>query len=158
MEIPFPIGMTIICIVLFLVWIFYQRKIQPIDAMPKIKNPIPNEGFEVPVLAAFTGIKRLPRQASHSHNNINPLLVLFEDRLECKVLLKRGILYHDVEKIDIWNTIGTRNLQVYVKGKEFIFTANLYRHKNLSKILSFLKIRGVPLTDRAESFLLTYST
>jgi hypothetical protein len=81
MEIPIPIGLTIIGIVLFIVWQVYKRKIQRINEMPDIPQTLPANGFEVPVLAAFTGLKESPRQVTQSHNNITPSLTLFEDRL-----------------------------------------------------------------------------
>ncbi|MFZ3137148.1 MAG: hypothetical protein WA126_07140 [Thermodesulfovibrionales bacterium] len=83
-EIPVPLGLTIIAIVIFVVWQFYKRKIQRINQMPDIPLTISTKGFEVPILAAFTGLKRLPRQISFFYNNINPSLSLFEDRLECR--------------------------------------------------------------------------
>lgn len=142
MDIPVPIGLTFIGVVLFLVWQFYQRKIERMDKMPEIPQALPSKGFEVPVLAAFIGIKKLPRQISHTYNNLYPSLTLFEDHIECRVILKHPIFYQNIEKIDIWDTIGTRNLHVYVKGKQSLFTVNVFNRRNLGRILLFLKHKG----------------
>jgi hypothetical protein len=152
-EIPAPLAFAIIAIVIFIVWQIYGRKIKRINQMPEIPRVIPANGFEVPVLATFKGLKRLPRQISFAYNNLNPYLTLFEDRLECRVLLKNAILLSQIENVDIWDTIATRNLQVYVKGQEDLFTANLFNRMNLFQVLNFLVNRGVPLSSRAKAFL-----
>ena len=158
MKIPVPLGLTIIAITVIVVWRIYQRKIQRINQMPDIPQTIPFEGFKVPVLATFTGQRGSRRQYFKSHNNLNPSLILFEDRLECRVILQRTILLAEIENVDIRGTFATRNLQVYVKGKESLFSANLFNRSNLAQVLSFLKNRGVLLSSRAKDFLSTNST
>jgi hypothetical protein len=158
MEIPIPLGLTIIAIALFVVWLIYQRKIQRINQMPDIPQTIPMEGFKVPVLATFTGQRGSPRQLFKSHNNLNPSLIIFEDRLECRVILRKAILLSEIENVDIWNSFATRSLQVYVKGKEDLFTANLFSRRNLAQVLGFLKNRGVLLSNHARDFLSPNST
>jgi hypothetical protein len=152
-EIPTPIGFAIIAIVIFVVWQIYKRKIQRINQMPDIPPTVPEKGFEVPILATFSGSKTLPRQISFSHNNLNPSLTLFEDRLDCKVILKKSILFAEIENVDIWDTFATRNLQIYVRGKEDLFIANLLKRRNLEQVLGYLEKRGVPLGNRAKAFL-----
>ena len=156
-EIPVPLGFAIIAIVIFIVWQVFYRKIKRINQMPDIPKVIPANGFDVPVLATFKGLKRLPRQLSIAYNNLNPYLTLFEDRLECRVILKKTILLSEIENVDIWDTFATRNLQIYVKGKEDLLTTNLFNRMNLSQVLNFLANRGVPLSRRAKGFLLAYT-
>jgi hypothetical protein len=158
MEIPAPLAILIIVIAIFVVWQIYQRKIQRINQMPDVPQTIPLKGFKVPVLATFTGQRGSPRQLSKSHNNLNPSLTLFEDRLECRVILKKAIHLVEIENVDIWDTFATRNLQVYVKGKKDLFSANLFNRRNLAQVLSFLKNRDVPLSNRARVFLSENST
>jgi hypothetical protein len=152
-EIPTPIEFAIIAIVIFVVWQIYKRKIQRINQMPDIPPTMPAKGFEVPILAIFSGSKTLPRQISFSHNNLNPFLTLFEDRLDCKVILKKSIPFTEIENIDIGDTFATRNLQVYVKDQEDLFSANLLNRRNLAQVLRFLENRGVPLSNRSKAFL-----
>jgi len=83
---------------------------------------------------------------------------MFCDHRECRVLLKKAILLSQIENVDIWDTIATRNLQVYVKGQEDLLTANLFNRMNLSQVLNFLVNRGVPLSSRAKAFLSMNST
>ncbi len=152
-DIPAPLAVAIIAGGVFVVWQIFKRKIQRINQMPDIPAAIPAEGFEVPILATFTGSKTLPRQISFSHNNLNPSLTLFEDRLDCKVVLKKSIFLAQIEKVDIWDALATRNLQIYVRDQEDLFSANLLNRKNLAQVLRFLKKRGVPLSNRADAFL-----
>jgi hypothetical protein len=158
MEIPAPIVISIIAIGIFVVWQIYQRKIQRINQMPNIPQVLPLQGFEVPALATFTGQKGSPRQLSNSHNNLNPSLTLFEDRLEFRVILKKAIHLVEIEKVDIWETFATRNLQVYVKGQNDLFSANLFNRKNLAQVLGYLKNRNVTLSNRAKEFLAAHLT
>lgn len=155
-AIQVPLGFAIIAVVMFFVWQFYKRKIDRINQMGSIPQSIPTNGFEVPVLAAFTGLKRLPRQVSFAHNNINPSLTLYEYRLDCKVVLKKSILFSKIEKVDIWDTIATRNIQIYVRDREDLISANLLNRRNLAQVLTFLKDRNVPLSDRAKTYLLQH--
>ncbi len=152
-EIPAPLSFAIIAIVIFVVWQIYKRKIRRINQMPDIPLTIPAEGFGVPILATFTGSKTLPRQISFSHNNLNPSLRLFKDRIDCKVVLKKSIFFAEIENVDIWDTFATRNLQIYVRDQEDLFSANLLNRRNLARVLGFLKKRGVPLSNRAKAFL-----
>jgi hypothetical protein len=152
-EVPIPLGLTIIAVGIFVFWLIYKSKAQRINQMPDIPLTLPETGFEVPILATFTGLKRMPRQVSFAHNSLNPSLTLFEDRLECRVVLQKAIPLAEIENIDIWDTVATRNLHVYVKGREDLFTANLLNRRNLAQLLSFLQQRGIPLSNRAKAYL-----
>ena len=79
-EISAPLGFAIIAIVIFFVWQIYGRKIKRINQMPEIPRVIPANGFKVPVLATFKGLKRLPRQVSFAYNNLNPYLNFLVNR------------------------------------------------------------------------------
>ena len=153
MDVPVPIVLAIIGTALFFVWQFYKKKVKRINDMPQIPKTLPRSGFEVPILVSFTGLKSQPRQTSKTYNNFNPSLILFEEHLKCRVISSQIINYIDIEKIDIWDTVGTRNLHVYVKNTESTFVANLLNRKNLSSILSFFKRKEVRLTSRAETYL-----
>ena len=153
MDLPVPIVLIIIGTALFFVWQFYKKKVQRINDMQPIPQTLPTKGFEVPIIVSFTGLKTQPRQTSQTYNNFNPSLILFEEHLKCRVISPQKIYYNDIEKIDIWDTVGTRNLHVYVKNKESTFVANLLNRKNLSHVLSFFKKKGVRLSSRSETYL-----
>ena len=153
MEVPGPVAFIIVAGTLYFVWRFYRRKIARINAMGPIPREIPTSGFEIPILAAFTGIRKLPRQTNVAWNNAFPALTLYPERLDCRVLKNWAIGYASIEKIDIWDTLWTRNLTIYVRGREDTFTANLLNRQNLTRTLLFLQTRGAPLTSRAKAFI-----
>jgi hypothetical protein len=68
-------------------------------------------------------------------------------------VLKESIFFRDIEKVDSWDTIATRNLNVYVRDREGLFTANLRNRSNLSRSLVFLEDCGVPLSNLAQACL-----
>lgn len=154
MSIPVPVGLAITGVVIFFVWRISRRKIQRIKQMSPIPPVVPPDGLEVPVVAAFTGLKGLPRQVSGSDNNIKPDPTLFEDRIECRVLSNGSIPLRDLESVDIRDTFATRNLNIYVRGRGDVFTANLLVRSNLAAVPRFPGSRGVLLTQNAEQFMM----
>ncbi len=54
----------------------------------EIPELIPAEGIEIPLSAAFSGIKNVSL-LSFANNSINPKLLLFEDATETRVLSSR---------------------------------------------------------------------
>lgn len=153
MEFKVVIGLTISAAALYFVWQFYKRKIERINALGPIPSAVPDYGFEVPILASFTGIRHLPRQTNVAYNNAFPSLTLYPDRLECRVLKNWSISYQEIESVDIWDTFLTRNITFYVHGREDTVTANLLKRRNLAGMLRFLHRRGVPLSARAQTFI-----
>lgn len=151
-DIPVQYGLAIIAVALFIVWKFYRRKVSLIEEMPDIPDSISGQGHEVPVLATFTGLKSLPRHVSYSYNNLYPALTLYENSIECRVLVKKVIFLSEIEKADVMETFLTRNINIYVKNQDNLFTANLYGRRNLAQVLGYLEKRGVPLSERAKAF------
>lgn len=151
-EIPVQHGLAIIAVALFIVWKFYKRKVRLIEEMPDISDSISGQGHEVPVLATVTGLKSLPGHVAYSYNNPYPALTLYENRIECRVLVKKVIFLSEIEIADVMETFLTRNINIYVKNQEKLFTANLYGRRNLARFLGYLEKRGVPLSERAKAF------
>ena len=118
LEIPMLIGLAIVAAGLYLFWILFRRKVTKINNMPDLPEVIGKNGFEVPVLATFKGLKKASRKTSYAHNSLIPELTLYNDRLECRVLREKSIPYSQIENIDIWDAIATRNLIVSVRDRE----------------------------------------
>ena len=57
------------------------------------------------------------------------------------------------EKVDIWDTFLTRNINVHIRGHEEMFIANLWNRRNLAQVLRFLDEKGIPLSSRAKAFM-----
>jgi hypothetical protein len=117
-----------------------------------IPNPIPSEGFKVPLRASFTGPKGAPLIAM-SDNSLFPLLKLYEDRLEFRVFIKGRKSYADIERVLAHHGLGTDNIVFFWKDSAFAFTANVKGKELLQEILGFLQRRGVPLDESALKIL-----
>jgi len=117
-----------------------------------IPNPLPADGFKVPVRATFTGPKSAPLIAL-SNNSMFPLLKLYDDGVEFRVFIKRKKSYADIERVDAARTVLTDNVVFVWKDSVFTFTANVRGEALLRELLHLLEHRGVPLSDSARRVL-----
>lgn len=124
------------------------------DTVAAIPDPLPAEGWVVPLRAAFTGFKRFPLLAI-AHNNAHPHLALFDDRLECRVLRARSRPITVIESIDIVQARGTNNLRVLWRDSSWAFVANVRTEDLLRELVAFFHRKGVGLSDRAARLLAT---
>ena len=122
--------------------------------IPKIKIPakLDSNGFQVPLLASFTGIKQIPLVAI-SHNNISPVLIIYEDSIKYKVIKKKSMPYSEIYEVNILDTIGTKNVQIVFKNSFFTFSGNLFDKDNLLEVLKFFKRKNVNLSPSAKKYL-----
>jgi hypothetical protein len=74
-----------------------------------IPDPLPHGGFAISLRASFLVFKFLPIFGIAT-NNAAPRLVLFNDRLEFRVIAGRLRRYEDLEYIDALQTFGTQNI------------------------------------------------
>jgi hypothetical protein len=122
--------------------------------IPKIKIPekLDRNGFQVPLLASFTGIKRIPLVAL-SHNSLSPALTIYEDSLKYKVFKEKIVPYSEIYEVDILDTIGTKNVEIVFKNSFFTFSGNLFDKDNLLEVLKFFKRKNVNLSLSANRYL-----
>ena len=104
-----------------------------------IPDPLPPSGLRVPIRAAFTGIKSVPLLAL-AENSIAPLLVLYDDGLECRVF-KRRRDYSQVERVEASQGLWTQNVVFVWKDDSFTFIGNLIHEQRLRELLRFLERR-----------------
>jgi hypothetical protein len=117
-----------------------------------IPDPLPNDGINVPLRASFIGIKHVPLLAL-GHNSLTPRLILFEDRLHTRVFRLRKKPLSAIERIDIFLTIGTRNVQISWKDSLFRFAGNVDGDDWLIATLAYFDRKGVPLTNNVQAYL-----
>jgi len=123
-------------------------------SIPKIKIPdkLDRNGFQIPLLASFTGIKLIPLVAL-SHNSLSPALTIYEDSLKYKVLKEKVVPYSDIYEVDILDTVGTKNIRVVFKNSSFTFSGNLFHKDNLLELLKFFERKNVKLSPSAIRYL-----
>ena len=123
-------------------------------SIPKIKIPekLDGNGFQIPLLASFTGIKVIPLVAL-SHNSLSPALTVYEDSLKYKVLKEKVVPYSEIYEVDILDTVGTKNIRILFKNSPFTFSGNLFHKDNLLELLKFFKRRNLKLSPSANRYL-----
>ncbi len=117
-----------------------------------IPNPLPAQGYKVPVRVAFTGPKSAPL-AAMSKNGIFPLLKLYDDGVEFRVFVRGKKNYADIERVQARRGFMTENIIFFWKDSPFTFTANVGGRECLTELLQFLQARGVPLDESARKIL-----
>lgn len=122
--------------------------------IPKMKIPekLDRNGFQVPLIASFTGIKRIPLVAL-SHNSISPALTIYEDSFKYKVFKEKIAPYSEIYEVDILDTLGTKNIKIVFKNSFFTFSGNLFNKDNLLEVLKFFKRKNVNLSSSANRYL-----
>lgn len=146
-----------IALIIIIVWAtiigvliaWYVRRVRAIRASdPKFEG----ERIEIPLLAAFIGLKPLPTIAL-VRQNYNPKLFLLPSGIEFKVISKKYKQYSEIESVDILTWRQTRNITFNFRDSIFNFSGNVIVDKVLADALAFLEKKGAPLTPKARSFL-----
>ncbi len=118
-----------------------------------IPHPLPDGGFSVPLRASFLVFKKFPLFGIAT-NNAAPRLVLFNDRIEFRVIAIQTRRYEDLEYIDALQSLGTQNIILCWRRRFFAFSANLGDEGRLVELLRFFERRRITLTERANSILI----
>ena len=111
-------------------------------------DPAGGEGRTVPLRISFVGLKSLGWVAL-AHNNLAPLLVLYRDHLEQRVVFKKARRYSEIERVDVTKT-DTDNLEIAYVGSALTFACKLKSQQDLAGVLEFLASKGVSLGDGAK--------
>ena len=111
------------------------------------------ETFNVKIIAAFLGLKFLPRIIALAYNNFNPKLILTDDHIEYRAFLFTGRLtYNEIESVDILLSIRTTNVYLFRNNSLVTVSANTNNKQELHRCLDYLRKKGCTLTNRAEEF------
>ena len=111
------------------------------------------DGVRIPVRAAFIGLKWLPSLFAVGHNNLNPELTLFGDRLEIKSVKTYEIAFEDIREVGVLKTFGTRNIRLKLSSGLLTHTANVQDDDSFRAVLEFLVERGLHLNGKARKHL-----
>ena len=115
-----------------------------------IPNPLPEDGLAIPLRASFLVFKKFPLFGVAT-NNAAPRLILFNDRMEFRVITRQIRQYEDLESVDARQTLGTQNIVLRWRRGAFAFCANLGAEQPLAELLRFFQRRGIEVTARANS-------
>lgn len=115
------------------------------------------ERFEVRIIAAFLGIKYLPRLIALALNNFNPKLIFSDDGIEYRAFIfTNRIAYGEIENVDILLARKTTNVYLIRNNSIITVSANTNNKSELYKCLKYLKTKSCSLTERAEAFYSTF--
>ncbi len=112
---------------------------------------IPEQGMAIPLRISFIGVKSV-RWFALAHNNLSPLLVLFEDHLVQRVVFKKSRKYSEIAYVDV-SVTDTENLDIAYTDSRFTFSCKLKAKQDLIAVLKFLGQKGVRLTESAKRLL-----
>ena len=76
-------------------------------------------------------------------NTAAPRLVLFQDRIEFRVITRQRHRYEDLESIDARQTLGTQNIVLFWRRGLFAFSANLDTEESLIVLIKCFRDRGI---------------
>lgn len=131
------------------IWLWWANKSFGVWTKPVIQV-LPDGGVKIPVNGASEGVGGF---LSFSHNNLNPELVLYPDRIEYRALLKR--------KTTLYSSIGTVDYEVLLmpaiilryKDSIATLTFRLPNQQIQRQVLEYLHKQHVELTQEAKKFL-----
>ncbi|MBL7164389.1 MAG: hypothetical protein ISS57_17515 [Anaerolineales bacterium] len=111
---------------------------------------IPPEGISVPITNSFSGLKPLGGVFGVSRNNLNPKLVLYDDRIEYRVIIKGSKRYGDIEQVKVR---GGRQVLFIFYDSLLTLSVWLGNPEDRLTLLNFLRSRGVNLDEKARALL-----
>lgn len=108
-------------------------------------------GLAIPLKVSFIGVKSMPVIAL-AHNNLAPVLVLFDDHLVQRVIFRKSRKYSAIESVEVSLT-DTDNLDIAYADSPFTFSCKLVEKRDLTRVLQFLERKGIRLGERARQLL-----
>ena len=118
----------------------------------RLTSPLPPEGVMVPAWATFTGLRGVPL-LSLGTNSFSPLLRLYEDRVEFKVLRTHVRPLGDIERMHARRFWKTSQITIEWRGERLTFAANILLPRLQVQVLGFLDSKGAPLSEPARALL-----
>src|SRR5688572_28005384 len=111
------------------------------------------ETFKVKIIAAFLGLKFLPRVVALAFNNFNPKLIFSDEGVEYRAFVFTGRLTYDqIERVDILLWTQTTNVYLIRNNSIVTVSANTNDEKELHKCLEYLRRKGCRFSKNAEEF------
>jgi len=130
---------------------FYRTIIQPF--LPKgskaaitLPEQLPAEGFKVPIVDAFGGIKDVDR-ATVTQNFQKPKLILFEDHLDYKLFFRRSAKYSDILEVNCGSELMLYMLQFTFNNRALVLNVTMGDEHLYQQIKEFLSAKGVMVIE-----------
>ncbi len=118
---------------------------------------LPDGSSRVPLRAAYGSTKGFGMLGG-SHNNLYPLLLLYDDGIEYRVLKRTAAPYARIASVDAVTGWGRAALVLSFTDSNFVFTGSTGGKAAPAEVLRLLRDKGCPLTDRARVLAVTPAT
>lgn len=142
-------AISIIVITAVIIYIWMTNKTAKLKSVDRASPEI-----NVPIWSSFTGLKRLPRIFSISHNQLYPKLILWKDNISYTVIFSNTKSYKDVELADVYiSSFFSKMLIISFKNSKFTFCATIWDTNALTQIIKFLKAKWCPISPEAQTLL-----
>ena len=113
-----------------------------------LTSPLPENGVKIPIYATFTGVRFAPWLALGT-NSLSPLLRVYDDHLDFKVLRPHRKSYEEIEAVGVITWHLTRNVYFIWRDTQLTFSANIIRKDWLIQLVQFFHHKNVALTPAA---------
>jgi len=126
-----------------------HRKSQTLKESRQFQLPdqIPATGIRVPVLETTTGPKAF-RKISFLENYFNPKLILYDTRMEYRVLISRSTDYSQITNIQAEPVLFLHRIWFSFLDRPFTFGAVFANANTVETITEFFRQRGIPIISK----------
>ena len=132
----------------FMYWLFKKLR-APKSVAPAYAPGTGLEGRAIPVLATFTGLRRVP-WAALATNSLNPVFRLDGQQMIYRVLRQKQRPLGDVSRVDMRSAYGTFNLVFEFSDSPFTLIVNLGSASRRAYVRSLLP-PDMQLSERAQT-------
>jgi len=119
-----------------------RRKVSRKIITADLTQAMSTEGLDIPILDAYAGLKGLAPIAL-ANNNFRPKLILFDNHMEYRVLVRKRAYYSDIASIRSYRSRFYNKLRFTFNNKSNYFTAVFGNEETLQTVLNFLGERGI---------------
>ena len=105
---------------------------------------LPWEGIRVPSLSTFRSVRGLGL-LSLSDNNMNPRLILYENRLEYRVLFTNTIAYDQIERIQAVSWGCLHFLRFLLKDRNMTVGVRFSNARIRNDLAAFFRQKGIEI-------------
>jgi len=116
--------------------------------VPSVGGVTADGGRVVPLKASFTGLRGLPRLVAIASNNASPLLMIYPDRIDYRVIQRRQRPMGEIEMVDVQTAWRTVNIVLHFRNSPLTFSGNVGTEDAAKAALNLLP-RSVPITPAA---------
>ncbi len=139
------IGVSIFVIVIGIIMTLIILQLRHTRQDITIPSTIGTTWLNVPVFKSYWAPSFLPSAFSIGHNSMNPLLIVYDDRIKMRsMIFTYTRTWNDIKKINIDDSIFGKSIVFYLQSWG-IETFNLMNKNNSEQLVEFLRKKWVTI-------------